>query len=209
MAEDAIELVRLRNDFYRDNYRRVLGLLLLAVVTVAILSSTLVYMLTHPPEPKYFATDSQGRLIEMPALNQPVLATSVVMQWAVQAATAAFTFDFQNYRAQLQAVNSYFTPEGWQNFVAALKSSNNLDAVITRKLTVSAVVTGAPVLTQEGLLEGRYAWSFRMPMVITYANEAQVSQQNVIATIVVVRVSTLLSPKGIAIAQMVVAQTGT
>ena len=32
MAEDAVELVRLRNNFYRDNYRRLVGALLVMLV---------------------------------------------------------------------------------------------------------------------------------------------------------------------------------
>ena len=34
MADDAVELVRLRNDFYRDNHRKVMMALLIAIATV-------------------------------------------------------------------------------------------------------------------------------------------------------------------------------
>lgn len=212
MANDAVELVRIRTDFYRDNYRRVISLLLLAVITIVALAIGLVYLVTHPPAPKYFATDSQGRLIQILPLDEPNLTTASVLQWVNIAVISVFTYDFVNYRQQLQAASQFFTPDGWQDFLGAIKSTQTLNDVIAKKLVVSAVATGAPVVLQEGNLqlgfEKRYAWRIRMPMLITYQNAAQVTQQNVVATILVVRVSTLDTPKGIGIAQLVVSSTG-
>lgn len=208
MADDPIELVRLRNNFYRDNYRRVLGLLLLAIITVIILTVSLIYIVIHPPAPKYFATDSQGRLVEMKALTQPNLASATLLQWTNQAVVSVFTYDFVNYRQQLQNSRDYFTSEGWSNFISALKSQNIIQFVLSKKMTVNAVATGAPTIVQEGILEGaRYAWRIRMPILITYQSANQVAQQYAIATILVVRVSTLVNPKGVGIAQLLVENT--
>lgn len=207
MADDALQLVRMRNDFYRDNYRRVLGLLLIAILTVVILAGTLIYLVTHPPEPKYFATDSQGRLLPVAPLNEPNLSTAAVLQWAQTAVVSAFTFDFANYRSQLQSVSQYFTTDGWQEFQNALQSSGNINTVTTNRMVVSAVATGAPVVTREGILDNHYAWRITMPMLITYQS-TRVSQQNVIASILVIRISTLTNPKGIGIAQLILNSTG-
>jgi len=35
LQDDAIAIVRMRNDFYRDNYRRVVGALLMMVAIIA------------------------------------------------------------------------------------------------------------------------------------------------------------------------------
>ena len=37
MASDALELVRLRNNFYRDNYRRLMALLLMMSISLIVL----------------------------------------------------------------------------------------------------------------------------------------------------------------------------
>lgn len=206
MADDVLQLVRSRNEFYRDNYRKILGLLLIAIFTAAVLGVSLAYLLIHPPAPKYFATDSQGRLVPIIPLDQPNLSSAAVSQWVNLAVVSSFTFDFVNYRTQLEAVSPYYTPEAWQNFLEELKSSGNLSTVISNRMVVSAVATGAPVITREGYIDKVYAWRIRMPLLITYQG-TQVTQQNVMASVLVVRVSTLTNPKGIAIAQLVLTQT--
>lgn len=208
MTDDALQLVRMRNDFYKDNYRRVLGLLIMAIVIIAMLTSVLVYMLTHPPAPKYFATDSQGRLLPVLPLNEPNLSDAALLQWTNMAVVSAFTFDFVNYRTQLQSASQYFTTEGWQEFLNALKSSGNISSVISGRMTVSAVATGAPVISQQGTIDNRYVWRIKMPMLITYQG-TQITQQNVMANILVVRISTLTNPKGIGIAQLILSTSDT
>lgn len=204
MAEDAIKAVELRNDFYKDSQRKVLLALIIAIVLNILLGSMLVYILTHPPAPKYFATSINGRITPLFPLNEPNQSDSAVLQWANQAAIAAFTYNFVNYRDELQASSGFFTPEGWDQFLAALKQSNNLDAVKAKKLIVSAVATRAPIILQKGVLNGSYSWRVQMPILVTYQSASEFTQQNNVVTMLITRVSTLNSPRGIGIAQFVV-----
>src|SRR5262245_6955283 len=117
MADDALELIRLRNEFYRDNYRKVIGVLLVTIIIIFILAGILAYLLSHPPAPKYFATDSQGRIIQLTPLDEPNLSQAALLQWANIAAVAAYTYNFVNYRQELQAASEFFTPDGWNAFI--------------------------------------------------------------------------------------------
>lgn len=205
----AAELVRLRNDFYRDNYRRIVSVLFLALVIIVLMGASLVYVVTHPPKPKYFATNTAGRIVPLVPLNQPNLSVPSLLQWASTAAVAAFTFNFVNYRQELQAASEFFTPEGWQAFLRGLQQSNNLAAVRAKRLVVSAVPTGAPIIMQSGrVVNGRYTWRVQMPMLITYESASQVTQQSVVVTMVIARISTLSSPRGIGIAQFIATTSG-
>lgn len=204
MAEDALTMVTLRNKFYRDGQRRTMATLLLSVLINFILVSLVVYLLTHPPAPKYFATSINGRITPLYPLDQPNQSDSAVLQWANQAAIAAFTYNFVNYRDELQASSGFFTPEGWTQFLNALQQSNNLEAVKAKKLIVSAVATRAPIILQKGLLNGLYSWRIQMPILVTYQSASEFSQQNNVVTMLITRVSTLNSPRGIGIAQFVV-----
>lgn len=203
--QEAIEIVRLRRDFYRDSYRKVVGALLLSIIVILLLASGVVYLVMNPPMPKYFATTTDGRIMPLVPLSRPNLATSALLQWANTAAIAVFTYNFVNYRIAFQAAADYFTPEGWKAFMDALKSSNNLSAVIDKKLIVSGVATGAPVVLEQGVVLGTYTWRVQMPMLITYQSASQFSQQAVTVTMLITRVSTLTSPLGIGIAQFIVA----
>lgn len=207
MADDPLQLIQLRNDFYRDNYRRVMLALLSSIGLTLLLLVILFYLILNPPAPKYFATYPDGRIMPLVPLSEPNMPISALLTWANEAATACFTYDFVNYRQALNNASQYFTPDGWRDFASALGSSTNLNAVIKEKLVVSAVATGAPVPLQQGLLNGLYAWRVSMPMVITYQSASQVATQNVTVTMLITRISTLTNPKGIGIAQFIVQNT--
>ena len=85
-----------------------------------------------------------------------------------------------------------------------MQQSNNLDAVKAKKLIVSAVATRAPIILQKGILNGKYAWRVQMPILVTYQSASEFSQQNNVVTMLITRVSTLNSPRGIGISQFVV-----
>lgn len=204
MAEDALTVVALRNQFYKDSQRKVILALLIAIVVNIVLASMLVYMITHPPAPRYFATTINGRITPLFPLNEPNQSDSAVLQWANQAAIAAFTYNFVNYRDELQASSGFFTAAGWDQFLNALQSSNNLDAVKAKKLIVSAVATRAPIILQKGILNGSFSWRVQMPILVTYQSASEFTQQNNVVTMLITRVSTLNSPRGIGISQFVV-----
>lgn len=204
MAKDALEVVALRNEFYKDKQRKVVLALLISMAINLVQMTMLVYVISHPPAPQYFATSINGRITPLYPLDEPNQSDSAVLQWANQAAIAAFTYSFVNYRDELQAASVFFTPEGWDQFMGALKESNNLDAVRAKKLVVSAVATRAPIILQKGLLNGRYSWRVQMPLLVTYQSASEFSQQNVVVTLLITRISTLNSPRGIGISQMIV-----
>ncbi|OGT50645.1 MAG: type IV secretion protein DotI [Gammaproteobacteria bacterium RIFCSPHIGHO2_12_FULL_41_15] len=208
MAEGAIEKVMIRNEFYRDGQRKTVLILMVSMIVNLLLGSLLTYLMTHPPLPKYFATSINGRITPLFPLEEPNQSDSAILQWANQAAIAAFTYNFVDYREELQASSGFFTAEGWSQFLGALQDSNNLDAVKAKKLIVSAVATRAPVILQKGVLNGRYSWRIQMPILVTYQSASEFSQQNNVVTLLVTRISTLNSPRGIGIAQFVVGPAG-
>ncbi len=209
MSEDALTKVIMRNAFYRDGQHKLIVVFLLSVVVNIALTVLLIYMVTHPPTPKYFATSSNGRITQLVPLNQPNTSDNAVIQWSSVATMAAYSYNFVNYRSELEAASGFFTGAGWDQFMEALQSSNNLDAVKAKKLVVSAVVTGAPIILKKGMLSDRYAWRIQMPLLVTYQSASEFTQQNLNVTLLVTRVDTLNSPSGIGIAQFISAPAST
>jgi intracellular multiplication protein IcmL len=201
--DDALTKIVLRNNFYRDGQRKMTVILLLVMIANVVLASMLTYVLTHPPAPRYFATSINGRITPLIALNAPNQSDSSVLQWANQAAIASFSYNFVNYRSELQSASGFFTAEGWEQFLTALQDSNNLESVKAKKLVVSAVATSAPIFLQKGILNGRYAWRIQMPILVTYQSASEFAQQNLTVTMLVTRVDTLNTPQGIGIAQFI------
>jgi len=134
------------------------------------------------------------------------MPNSALLQWATEAASAAFTYDFVNYRAQLQKASEYFTTNGWSSFLSELQSTRNLLAVQAKKLVINAVVTRAPVILEERVINGRYAWRIQMPMIITYQSASESTTSSTTVTLTITRVSTVTSPRGIGISQFIVGE---
>ncbi|MEM6903052.1 MAG: type IVB secretion system apparatus protein IcmL/DotI, partial [Pseudomonadota bacterium] len=164
---------------------------------------TIYYLANDRPSPEYFATTQDGRLIKMVPRSEPMLTQSAILTWAGKASTDAFTFDFVNFREQLQEAAVAFTPDGWRSFLKALEDSRNLEAVRERKLIVNAALQGAPVILTEGVVNGVYSWRIEMPIVVAYRSATDVQRQNLLVNMTVSRVPTLEYPEGVGITQFV------
>lgn len=204
MADESLELIRLRNNFYRDNYRRVMKLLLIMSIVMVVLILILAYLFTHRPEPRYFATTQSGRILRLIPLNQPMLSSEALLSWASQVAMSAYTYNFANYRQKIQSQEVNFTGDAWQQFLQQLKDSGNIQAVDQRKINVNGVVSGSPVIVYQGMLKGRYAWKVQVPLLVTFVSASDRFQKNYMVTMIVVRVSTVQNQNGVAVAQFVV-----
>jgi intracellular multiplication protein IcmL len=203
MVDDAVELVRLRNNFYRDNYRRVVGALMILLVIVVTLVGVVFYQIVNRPEPKYFATTVDGRIMPLFSLSEAMLSPGELLQWTHRAAITAYTYNFVNYRDAMQQLQNQFTPDGWVYYENALKTARTLEMVIAKKLVVSAVATGTPVILDQAMVSGRYSWKVQIPLLVTYQSPNEQTQQAMIVTIIVSRVPTVDMPKGIAIVSFI------
>lgn len=203
MADNSSEIVYLRNNFYRDNYRKVVLAVLFLLFINIVLLGIIFFQLNNKPTPKYFATSDDGRIIPLYPLSVPMIAPTELLQWATRTAVSAYTYNFVDYRDALQRVQNRFTSDGWKHFENALKSSRNLEAVIGKKLIVSSVATAAPVILEQGVINGRYAWKVQLPLLVTYQGSGEQTQQPVVVTMVISRVPTYNMPTGIAVASFV------
>lgn len=198
--------VSARNNFYRDSYRRVLIALNLAILSLAILIISIVYIMNNPPQPKYFATYADGKLVPLIPLHMPNISQAYLMQWVNTAVVAVNTYDFVNYRDQLQKASDYFTQEGWAAYLESLKASRNLNAVVEKKLVVSAFAKRAPVIVRSGILEGVFTWTVQIPITVIYQSGNATSQQDLVVTLTIKRISTLTNPNGIGITNYIADQ---
>ena len=154
----ALELILLRNSFYRDNYRRaIIGFLILVVINCLLLGA-IVYKISSPPKPQYFATTASGRMINWHPLTDPAVPDSFVTQWAANAVRKAFSLDYIHWRHQLQEASDNFTNYGWKTFLAALKKSNNLTTLTSLKMVSNAKITEPAFKIVPGI-----SWPFAEP----------------------------------------------
>ena len=199
-----LNLVMLRNEFYRDGYRTMLRVVLILSAIIVLQTGAMYYVIrTHQPENRYFATTEDGRLMPMVPLTEPNLSPPALMSWVAQAASETLTFGFNDYRRRLQESSRNFTRRGWQSFTDALQRSKIIDLVEQNEQVISAVPKGAPILMQEGINAGRYQWTVQMPIILTYQSAAKTRSDSLLLTLVIVRVPRLESPNGVGIEQWI------
>lgn len=206
-TQDSLTLIFMRNAFYKKLCYLTLATLVLCIVVIGILISILFFLVKNPIKPLYFATDSVGRLIQDPSLDQSNMSTEEITAWAIEAVQAAYTYNYVNYRFQLQNTQKYFTTYGWQNYMQALTASNNLLAVTDRSMLVLARVVGQPTILAQGILAGAYAWKIKLPILITNwlppYDERSKFANALTVTMIIQRQPILESYKGVGIIQIV------
>ena len=208
-GEEAVEsgnlgLVVVRNEFYRDGYRTMLRIMMLLVLIIVAQIAVMVYVVkTNRMEYRYFATTEDGRLIPMAPLSEPNLSSPALMSWVAQASTEVMTFGFNDYRRRLQEASRNFTRKGWESFSSALQRARIIETVEANQQVVTAAPTGAPVIQSEGIVQGRYQWVVQLPMSMTYQAGAKTRTDNLLVTLVIVRVPRLESPNGVGIEQWI------
>ena len=205
---DALVLVFARNAFYKRLHFLALGALALMVVTIGVLIGVLVYVAKMQAMPVYFATDNVSRLIPVRNLQRPEMTTEDVTAWAIEAVQAAYSYDYLNYRSQLQGAQKYFTNYGWIKYMNALEASNNLEGVKERRWIGIAKIVEKPKLLAAGPLGSAFAWKFQMPVLITYLrppnyNESNMRVDPLTLTVLIQTQPALQSYKGLGIIQIV------
>ena len=71
-----IELIKSRKGFYRDNYNRACIGLLIALVTILLLSALVIYLAVSRPVSDIYATSMNGQITRLVSLDSPVRASA-------------------------------------------------------------------------------------------------------------------------------------
>lgn len=172
------------------------GIALLAV------TGLFICLLQKKPENRYFASTVDGKLFETKALSEPLLSKQAVEGFAGQTLTQTFTFDFINFKSQLETVADRYTAEALTAIRDSLQQEDGLvTKAVTHKWIVKALITAAPTLLQSGFLPHTktFAWRLEFPLLLTYYQDNTSSTQRFTVRVTVSRVDERNNPRGIAI----------
>ncbi|OGT64425.1 MAG: hypothetical protein A3J38_02000 [Gammaproteobacteria bacterium RIFCSPHIGHO2_12_FULL_45_9] len=187
------------NKRYAKRYRHMLRHITVLTVFGVVLSAGLCAQWLMRPAPQYFASTIAGELVPMQPLSAPVVTHRYLLEWAETVARGAYNLDFVHYQTQLNTYSNYFTPGGWSAFQGALSSSGFLDSLQTNKLSISAIVSNAAVVLDQGLRSGRWTWTVQVPVLVTFTSASEVKKANYIVTLTIQRVPVLDLTRGIAV----------
>lgn len=185
--------------------RHMLNLRVTSVLAGLLMVSVLgnVYLGIRPAEYRYFVTDPAGRITEIKAINRPVQSDEMVLNWATQTVTKAYSMNFANYAQQLKDIEGNFNDAGWRGYKEALTATGYLDKMLSNQYSTSAVPKSAPVVVVQGDLNGVWAWRLQIPIIVSYKSASVSQTQEITVDAVVVRRPETENPSGLAIAQII------
>lgn len=204
---DALELMRLRNNFYVKNYRNVLKAILILLIICLFTMVIVGYLYWSRPSPVYFATGEQCQLVPMVPLSEPYVSSAKVAAWSSKAVQEIFNYGYNNYQQHFSLMDKYFTSVGYNYFMDLEEQSGNLNTIRAKKLFGTAKLLGEPIIKEEGvvLVNGvpTYMWILQLNSLLTY--ESSLAKLTYCARILlrVLRVELSDYPLGIAINSLI------
>lgn len=198
------QMVALRNQSVYAIYRKVISLTMVTVVMAVISVGTAVHFKNKKIPPKYVPVSETGVVVQPVPLNKPNQDNGTVAEYALKAIRAVNTYDYINWRDQLQNASVYFTPDGWGDYVKQFGAVDTIKAVQDRRMIVSVQPTGEVKVVRQAVAEnGTYVWVLEAPIEITYtAHTSSLSggtTQRGLVTLYIIRQPTTVNPKGIGI----------
>ena len=146
------------------------------------------------------AATSDGRVIAVRGLDEPVRSDAELGNWVVGAVTDAYTLGHHDWQRRLADAREDFSDRGYEKFVESLNESKYLPILRDHRQVATAVAEGAPRIVDRGLLDGeRLGWKLRFPMLVTFLSGKEKEAKRYDVEVVVGRVPFDERPAGLAI----------
>ena len=202
---EALQLILQRNAFYKKQFYLVLSIFVLSLVTIGFLINILMHLYQTSSKPLYFLANEKGQLIHEKPTHEP-LPLPQVQQWVIEAVEASNSFDYVNFRSQLQNAQKYFVEFAWREYMRVLTASNNLLTVQSGKEVWISRVIGTPKLIRAQQIGATYGWRFEVMVNETrlqppYNTAGKTTRYKI--SVVLERASLLKSYQGLAILSMI------
>jgi intracellular multiplication protein IcmL len=183
---------------YRDYSQQLIYGLIISMIALLCAAAFVLYQVMHRPEPRFYEKRADGKTIVLKPYNEPNYLPETILNWSSQAAVAAYTFNFANYNKTIPQARPYFTDGGWQAYQSAISSV--ISRVVKAQLIVQGVVSGTPVISNQGDLPGHgYSWGVQIPFLVTYLSAGESQSKTYYVVLLVVKVPTTVNPQGLGI----------
>lgn len=208
MAEEELVVVKIRDDYYRDCFDKVVLVLGSLLVIMGLLAAIILYNLFNKPLPTTFRVSSEMRVLAPVPLENPYISNVDLLQWVSEVLPSIFNLDFLHWDDQVAVSQQYFSASAYQIFLNQLANYASKEMLESGKMFSNAVPTGAPVILNQQVQSGRYAWRIQMPISVEYQGLNPKRPVMLTIQILVVRTETATNLRGILIDNITVTQGG-
>ena len=197
-----IEASGYRNGFLPAAMKKMALVAVLNTSLSMVLIASLVAIYLFRPQPQSYAVSPSGRIVKMIPLSQDVdnndVGLNVVASFIGNVIIDSYNIDFLNWKKQLAALSSYYTPEGYNNFMQAITPLK--DRVVNGRYITSVGMVTPPVIEKSGVINGVLKYRIGMDIMIGFESETkQIAPQKWHIEIIARRVSFSINPIGVAI----------
>lgn len=204
MAEEGMDVVRLEDNYYRDSFGKVVFVIICIFLSIFFLAGISIYIFMNQPPPTTFRVAEEWRVVAPVPVQQPYLAEPDMLQWVSEVVPSLFNVDFAYMSGQVADVKKYFTDNGYQIYLNQLNNYADSKVVEANKLFVRGTPTRAPIILNQGVLSGRYAWWVQIPVNISYAGAVETPDVRLTLQVLIVRTDTTNNLTGILIDNVIV-----
>jgi intracellular multiplication protein IcmL len=199
-----VEQVVLKRALWANTFRVLSAAAIGGWVVAAILGFT-VFRLAERPTPGRYFEAIHGQLIQAVPTNHPLLTSGAVLTGAQEALESGFNMNFHDYRMRIEHAAKWFTAAGFKAYHEALFNSGNMKTLERKRLFMSIAITGAPVIVQQGVLQGThlYAWKIQIPVKVIFESSGYENAERHLATLILVRQNNVQIPRGWAVNSIV------
>ena len=199
------EMVIVRNMYALMMSRRLAVISMLSVfcALLSLLSAWSVVQIKTPPQ--YIQLTEDGRIFPLTPLTQSNVNDGDLIRFASDTVKGVNTYDYVNWRDQLQQQSSRFTEGGWKAYLDSLTSRDTITSVQNRRMVVTPVFKGPSIIEKQGPVasnNNRYTWIVKVPVEVRYlpsdTTGESISQEGVV-TLYVVRVPLATNQRGYAV----------
>ena len=148
-------------------------------ILLALMILTLVILIrattTQFPKREFVYTTNAAAVCAFTPLDQQGEVTDAnIRNFATQTAIELHALDYVNFRSTLDRVTAtHFTPEARVAAAEALRDSGILRTVTQQFYILRAVQRDTAVITQQGVVNGRYQWRVRVPITLAYTSRGR------------------------------------
>lgn len=206
-ASSDIQVVELRDSFYRDSIGKIIFVIASLLLGLALLIALSIYIYLDKPPPVTFPVGDEWRVQPPVQLNEPYLTVPEVLQWVSDVLQKSFVYDFRNYNNQVKAASQYFTPDGWKTFLNQLNIYVNYNTVQANKVFVQGTPAAVLLVNRGENSAGVYTWIIQMPIKLTFSGYKPLPSKTLPLEVRVVRVPTANNLMGVAIDNVVLSTT--
>ncbi|MDR1577813.1 MAG: DotI/IcmL/TraM family protein [Deltaproteobacteria bacterium] len=169
-------------NWYLKQNRELFHFIKAVALGILLLILTNVYLATQRPQPRFFWITPDLRVNEATPLEQPLLHTTALSDWAAKVLTKALSLDYLHWEEKLNDLKASFSKEGHAEFVNSLERSGHIKKIVAEKLILRCELAGAPIITDTREEGDQLTWILEAPVIISYhASSGAITTQKLLA----------------------------